>query len=292
MKTLEKLLKIAASSTIPVLLQGESGSGKEVAARTLHRESDRKSGPFVALNCGAIPQNLAESTLEGAKKGAFTGAISTQTGVVRAAEGGTLFLDEIGEMPFEMQSRLLRILQEHTVRPIGETDDIHVDFRLVCATNRDLKTEVAKGRFREDLFFRLNVLPIRIPSLRERDDFNEIANSIWNELQGESLTNNELQQLSIHSWPGNIRQLKNILERYALLKNHGYSLYEILDTEFQEFTIAEKNAKYDVTKKQSPNLQTILDTINKCNGNKSKAAKMLGISRGSLCYQIKKRTRL
>lgn len=289
MKTLKELLKIAASSTIPVLLLGESGAGKEVAARTLHHESDRKNGPFIAVNCGAIPQNLAESTLEGAKKGAFTGAVSSQLGVVRAAEGGSLFLDEIGEMPIEMQSRLLRILQEHTVRPIGETEDIHVDFRLICATNRNLKVDVAKGRFREDLFFRLNVLPIKIPPLRERDDFNDIVNNIWNTLQNESLSTSELTLLSKHSWPGNIRQLKNVLERYALLKKHDYSLYEILEFEFQVSSIAENKVKYDAAR-HCPNLETLIKTLASCNGNKSKAARMLGISRGSLCYQIKKRT--
>ena len=168
MKNLDELLRIAAKSTITVLLQGESGAGKEVAARLLHKNSDRCDGPFVAVNCGAIPSQLVESTLEGSQKGAYTGATSAQTGMVRAAEGGTLFLDEIGEMPYSMQSRLLRILQEHTIRPLGSTENIPVNFRLICATNKDLKTEVALGRFRGDLFFRLNVFPINIPSLAER----------------------------------------------------------------------------------------------------------------------------
>ena len=151
MKSAKELLKIASKSTITVLLQGESGTGKEAAARQLHRESDRCRGPFVALNCGAIAKNLAESTLEGAKKGAFTGATADQPGVVRSAHGGTLFLDEIGELPFEMQSKLLRILQERSVMPVGSTVAIPVDFRLVCATNRNLKDEIVAGRFREDV---------------------------------------------------------------------------------------------------------------------------------------------
>ena len=179
MKPFKELLKIASKSSITVLLQGESGTGKEVAARFLHRESDRCRGPFVALNCGAIAKNLAESTLEGAKKGAFTGATADQPGVVRSAHGGTLFLDEIGEMSFDMQSKLLRILQERSVMPLGSTTAIPVDFRLVCATNKNLKAEVSAGRFREDLFFRLSTFPIQLPPLRDREDFDIIANEIW-----------------------------------------------------------------------------------------------------------------
>ena len=160
MKKHEKLMFIAAKSNIPVLLQGESGVGKEIAARFIHEHSPRNNGPFIALNCGAIAKNLAESLLEGAKKGSFTGASCDQQGIVRAANGGTLFLDEIGEMPFDLQSKLLRILQEHSVLPLGATKSEPVDFRLVCATNRNLQNEILDGHFRKDLFFRLNGLTI------------------------------------------------------------------------------------------------------------------------------------
>ena len=307
MEKTEKLLKIAAASNIPVLLQGESGAGKEVAARRLHQGSARHSKPFIAINCGAIPTGLIESTLEGSQKGAFTGANATQLGVVRAAEGGTLFLDEIGEMPLEMQKRLLRILQERSVLPVGATESIHVDFRLICATNRDLKTEVALGRFREDLFFRLNTFPITIPPLRKRYDFEEIAISIWEEIQsgewqtntasgqahrGQSspLTYEELQTLKNKPWPGNIRQLKNVLQRYALLKPFGYTLASILDEEFEPTPtdmLKETTTRYQA-RSHAPDIEIIENAITKFNGNKTQAAHSLGISRGCLCYQIKK----
>lgn len=309
MEKTEKLLKIAAASNIPVLLQGESGAGKEVAARQLHQNSPRRCGPFIAINCGAIPSGLIESTLEGSHKGAFTGANATQLGVVRAAEGGTLFLDEIGEMPLEMQRRLLRILQERSVLPVGATESIHVDFRLICATNRDLKTEVALGRFREDLFFRLNTFPITIPPLRKRYDFEEIAISIWEEIQsgewqtntasgqahrGQSspLTPEELQALKNRPWPGNIRQLKNVLQRYALLKPFGYTLAGILEEEFKPLPITAHSLKEPIARYQArshaPDIEIIENAITKFNGNKTQAAHSLGISRGSLYYQIKK----
>ena len=176
----ESMLRIAASSDISVLLLGESGSGKEVAARFVHAHSKRAGGPFIALNCGAIAKGLTESILEGHRKGAFTGASEERLGVVRSADHGTLFLDEIGEMPFETQCKLLRILQERAVMPLGSCDSLPVDFRLICATNRDLRAEVHAGRFREDLYFRLNVFPVKIPPLREREDFATIAQEIWN----------------------------------------------------------------------------------------------------------------
>ena len=301
MKNLDELLRIAAKSTITVLLQGESGAGKEVAARLLHKNSDRCDGPFVAVNCGAIPSQLVESTLEGSQKGAYTGATSAQTGMVRAAEGGTLFLDEIGEMPYSMQSRLLRILQEHTIRPLGSTENIPVNFRLICATNKDLKTEVALGRFREDLFFRLNVFPINIPPLRERSDFDAIARELWEELD-----ESEIRMLKNEQWPGNIRQLKNVIQRYALLKPHGYSLASILDEEFSLPSLKEcatpyhlhsavqrqagEIAPYANERAHAPKWEIIEKAIECHGGNKSQAAQSLGISRGCLAYQIKKRT--
>lgn len=301
MKNLDELLKIAAKSTITVLLQGESGAGKEVAARLLHKNSDRCNGPFVAVNCGAIPSQLVESTLEGSEKGAYTGATNAQIGMVRAADGGTLFLDEIGEMPYNMQSSLLRILQERAIRPIGSTQCIPVNFRLVCATNRDLKKEVALGHFREDLFFRLNVFPLTIPPLRERSDFEGIANDLWCDAQRcyytvsgapgkpERFNDFEICLLKSRQWPGNIRQLKNVIQRYALLKPHGYSLSKILNDEFALPSLKESTAPYHA-RTQTPQWDLIEKAIECYGGNKSQAAHSLGISRGCLSYQIKKRT--
>ncbi|MCQ2124677.1 MAG: sigma-54 dependent transcriptional regulator [Fibrobacter sp.] len=313
----ENMLKIAANSDISVLLQGESGCGKEVAARYIHGRSARSRGPFVAVNCGAIASNLAESILEGARKGAYTGANSEQVGVVRASSGGTLFLDEIGEMPMEQQCKLLRILQERSVMPLGATTNIPVDFRLICATNRNLRDEVAAGRFREDLYFRLNVFPIKLPALRDRSDFENIAQELWaeanmspsNPLPGYRalpLSPAELYKLKIQRWPGNVRQLKNVLQRYALLKPYSASLQEILDEEFASPDSATARSAalesaalprlYDPTRQYIPTRQNntaphreiILAELHKNNWNKSATALKLGISRGSLAYQIRK----
>ena len=296
MKKHEKLMFIAAKSNIPVLLQGESGVGKEIAARFIHMHSPRSAGPFIALNCGAIARNLAESLLEGAKKGSYTGASNDHQGIVQAANGGTLFLDEIGEMPFDMQSKLLRILQEHSVLPLGATQNEPVDFRLVCATNRDLQNEIHDGNFRKDLFFRLNAFPIMIPPLRDREDFAEIVATVWNDItvrtfnERFSLRKWEVKALSKFKWPGNIRQLKNVLQRYALLKQHDISLEEILSEEFSGKAINDTDIHsiYNANRASAPSWSFIQKALNDNRGNKSRAAKALRISRGCLCYQIKK----
>ncbi len=286
---------IAAQSNIPVLLQGESGVGKEIAARFIHKNSPRSRGPFIALNCGAIARNLAESLLEGSKKGAYTGASNDHKGIVQAANGGTLFLDEIGEMPFDMQSKLLRILQEHSVLPLGATQNEPVDFRLVCATNRDLQTEIKNGNFRKDLYFRLSAFPIVIPPLRKRTDFAEIATTVWNDITEKTFAEQfplqdwEIKALSNYKWPGNIRQLKNVLQRYALLKEHDISLEEILSEEFSRKAIRDTDEcfMYQV-RASAPQWPFIQKALSENDGNKSRAAKALKISRGCLCYQIKK----
>lgn len=299
MKNHESMLRIASNSDISVLLLGESGAGKEVAARSIHNHSRRAGGPFVALNCGAIANGLAESILEGHRRGAFTGASEESLGIVRAANHGTLFLDEIGEMPPEMQCKLLRILQERTVMPLGDCDPFPVDFRLICATNRDLRSDIREGKFREDLFFRINVFPITIPPLRKRRDFDKIANELWNEAQKiysmipnapeqRPLGDCEMGLLKSKQWPGNIRQLKNVLQRYALLKPHGFSLLRILNDEFIKRTAEEREQFYD-SRMHAPEWEIIEKAIRRCSGNKSKAAHALGISRGSLAYQIRKR---
>ncbi|WP_297946709.1 sigma-54 dependent transcriptional regulator [uncultured Fibrobacter sp.] len=300
MNSHESMLRIAADSDISVLLLGESGSGKEVAAQFIHNHSKRASGPFVALNCGAIAKGLAESILEGYRKGAFTGASEERLGIVRSANHGTLFLDEIGEMPLETQCKLLRILQERTVTPIGDYEAFPVDFRLICATNRDLRSDICAGKFREDLFFRINVFPVTIPPLRERADFENIANDLWYDAQkiysaipnaskqGRRFDEFEMFLLKSKQWPGNIRQLKNVIQRYALLKPHGYSLTGILDDEFSKLAAGEKGQPYDA-RMHAPEWEIIEKAIKCCGGNKSQAAQVLGISRGSLSYQIKKR---
>ena len=291
----ESMLRIAASSDISVLLLGESGSGKEVAARFVHAHSKRAGGPFIALNCGAIAKGLTESILEGHRKGAFTGASEERLGVVRSAEHGTLFLDEIGEMPFETQCKLLRILQERAVMPLGSCDPQPVDFRLVCATNRDLRAEVHAGRFREDLYFRLNVFPVKIPPLREREDFATIAQEIWKEIADHKPLNaNEIASLSKRKWPGNVRQLKNVLQRYSLLKPYDITLPKLLDEEFFDPVssgIAEPSRLYNIKSRritETPEWELICSELSKNSGNRSITAQKLGISRGCLNYHIKK----
>ena len=295
----ESMLRIAASSDISVLLLGESGSGKEVAARFVHAHSKRAGGPFIALNCGAIAKGLTESILEGHRKGAFTGASEERLGVVRSADHGTLFLDEIGEMPFETQCKLLRILQERSVMPLGSCDPLPVDFRLICATNRNLRAEVHAGRFREDLYFRLNVFPVKIPPLREREDFAAIAQEIWKEIADHNPLNaSEITLLSKRKWPGNVRQLKNVLQRYSLLKPYDITLPKLLDEEFFEpifsSSVAEPTRLYNVKSRritETPEWELIYSELSKNNGNRSITAQKLGISRGCLNYQIKKHLR-
>jgi transcriptional regulator with PAS, ATPase and Fis domain len=279
----KRMLQIAADSDLPVLLIGESGSGKEVAARELHALGSRRDKAFVAVNCGAISVGIAESLFYGHIRGAFTGANREQIGFVRAANGGTLFLDEIAELSLETQKTLLRALQEKTVTPVGSQKEIRVDFRLICATHRDLRDLIEKGLFRQDLYFRLAALPVQIPPLRERNDLRSIAQALW---QGqEPLDEHNFKVLQSYLWPGNIRQLKNVLERYALFKKHGYKLESIIKTEFEQckFSLCEPPPP-----KYRPNIGEIGEEIRNCGGNKSHAAKKLGISRGSLYYRIRK----
>ena len=270
----KQLLEIAAKADIPVLILGESGCGKEVAARNLHKNSLRKNGPFIALNCGAIPQNLIESILEGSERGAFTGATADKTGVVRAAEGGTLFLDEIGELPLQSQARLLRILQEKKVLPVGSHREIPVNFRLICATNRHLPTLVQRGEFREDLFFRLNVFPINLPPLRERGkEIEYIVKSVWQSVEMENaerkwnreLTLQEINHLQEYHWPGNIRQLKNILLRYHLLHPCNVSLESLLAEEHANYSVKEIAKK----RQKAPEAHILTKTLHDCGNNKS-----------------------
>lgn len=290
----KNLLSIAANADVPVLILGESGSGKEVAAKTLHSKSSRANGPFIALNCGAIPQNLIESILEGSERGAFTGAITSKMGVVRAAEGGTLFLDEIGELPLQSQARLLRILQEKKVLPVGGTQEISVNFRLICATHRHLPTLVKRGEFREDLFFRLNVFPIHLPPLREREtEMLSIITSVWESIESENadyrlnrdLNHDEISALKNYPWPGNIRQLRNILERYHLLQSYNVSLPSLLAEESAIYSINLPDRK---KREKAPEYHILEKTLYECGNNKSMAAKKLGISRGSLYYQLRR----
>jgi two-component system response regulator PilR (NtrC family) len=223
MRELREVIARAAEAPTSVLITGESGTGKELAARALHDWGERGTGPFVVVNCGALPENLMESELFGHVKGAFTGASGTKEGLIRAASGGTLFLDEIGELPLSLQVKLLRVLQERKVRPVGGSDEVPVDVRVVAATNRDLESEIEEGSFREDLFYRLNVIRIRIPPLRERpDDIRPLAQHLLEKhstLQGRRrfLSEEAMDWLVRQPFPGNVRELENRIERAVAL---------------------------------------------------------------------------
>ena len=213
----------AARSNASVLIRGETGTGKEVLARLIHQSSDRANGPWITVNCAAIPEHLLESELFGHVKGAFTGAVSSRAGLIRAAHGGTLFLDEIGDMPLDLQAKLLRVLEERVVRPVGSTQEYEVDIRVVSATHRDLPQAIRQGAFRADLYYRLNVLELRLPSLGERrEDIPQLAQMFLDELCGPDnrkvYSPDAMERLMAADWPGNVRQLRNVVERNVALE--------------------------------------------------------------------------
>ncbi len=227
MQQVRSLVDKVARSMAPVLVQGESGTGKELVARSIHEVSARSALPFIAVNCGAIPENLLEAEFFGYRKGAFTGAADDREGFFQAAQGGTLFLDEIGDLPLSMQSKLLRAIQERSVRPIGAMNELPVNVRVLSATHKDLAAEVQAGRFRQDLFYRLNVIQIRVPPLRERiEDLPSICDAVLERIARDAgvwppptLSRDALQQLMHYSFPGNVRELENLLHRAVALSS-------------------------------------------------------------------------
>jgi len=237
----KRLLDKAAGSEVTVLLEGESGTGKEVAARAIHAESARCAGPFVALNCGAIPETLIESELFGHDRGAFTGAVAERTGVFERADRGTLFLDEVGELRVDLQVRLLRALQERCIQRVGGNREIHVDVRVIAATNRDLRADAAAGRFREDLYYRLAVFPCRLPPLREREgDVRVLTHAFVERFSARHhrpvvrVSDDAMRVLEAYAWPGNVRQLANVIERAVILEESDTLSMAALDDELLE----------------------------------------------------------
>ncbi len=329
LKSLETVAKIAHSESA-VLISGESGTGKELIASAIHRLSSRSARPFVAINCSAIPENLLESELFGHEKGAFTGADRRRMGRFDAASGGTLFLDEIGDMPLALQAKLLRVLQEKKFTPLGGNETRDADVRIVAATNLDLERAVKGGTFRLDLFYRLNVLPVILPSLRERaedipellEHFLDLANRMHGYDAPSTLGPESMHALCSFGWPGNVRQLQNMIERLVVLKGGGEITREDLPAEFTHAAPAcviptvVANAAVPLAVRAVEALKTvipsnfgelpregldmlryiedlenslILQALERTGQNKNQAAKLLGLNRTTLVERIKKR---
>nr|MBF0221487.1 sigma-54-dependent Fis family transcriptional regulator [Desulfobulbaceae bacterium] len=295
MQNIQKLISSVALSNSTILITGESGTGKEVVAAAIHEQSSRHKGPYVKLNCAAIPENLIESELFGHEKGAFTGADSKKTGKFQLANGGTILLDEIGDMPLGLQVKLLRVLQEREIEVVGGRFPIPVDVRILCSTARNLEEEVEKGRFRLDLLYRLKVIPIEIPPLRERKDdipaLCEYFLSEFSSMRGFDLHLSEaaLAGLNSYDFPGNIRELKNILERASVLTQQTLITEELFpagltgkdDSCLDQETLNLASAIACVEKR------CIERALSLANGNKTEAARLLGISRKNLWEKMK-----
>ena len=275
-------IRAVADTDAPVLLLGDSGSGKELVSRAIHWHSGRRDGSFVAVNCAAIPETLLESELFGHERGAFTGADRKRRGLFVEAEGGTLLLDEIAEMPQSLQVKLLRALQDRVIRPVGGNEEIKVDLRLISATNRDLPAFVRQGKFREDLYYRLAVIPIRIPSLRERPEdipllaehfLKRAAAGMGKEIDG--FDEEAIKWLHEHNWPGNVRELENVVERAATLAKGRVITRDDLRIEFTPGSSSELGVRPSLAEVESQYIRRILDEVR---GDKRAAARILGIS--------------
>jgi DNA-binding NtrC family response regulator len=294
-----RMVERVADSPATVLITGESGTGKEIVARTLHARSSRRAAPFVKINCAAIPEGLFESELFGYEKGAFTGAAARKPGRFELAHEGTLFLDEIGEMPLSTQPKLLRALQEGVFYRVGGTRTVSVDVRLVAATNRDLREEVRAGRFREDLFYRLNVVPIHLPPLRERrEDVARLAQEFRARFSArlrkpvERIEPEALALLERHAWPGNIRELENVIERAVLLCDGP--VIRALDLPEELRALPADSEDYGASLRERIRRETrrierdaIVEALDATHGNVTRAAEILGLSRRGLQLKLK-----
>lgn len=300
MKKVQRDLASVASADVPVLIQGASGTGKEIIAKLIHRGSALARGPYVKVNCPAIPDQLLESELFGYEKGAFTGAYTSKPGLIALADGGTLFLDEIGELSIGLQSKLLQVLQDGKFSRIGAQEDTRSEARVICATNRDLKHEIAAGTFREDLFYRVNVVNITLPSLRERsvdipelvEYFREHFNMMYNR-RAMPLSASLMRLLQAYHWPGNIRQLENLIKRYVILGTESSISGDLAEP-------APNNLDYDVPMEGPVSLkkitnqavrrlerEIILKVLQAHHWNRRRAAEALKISYRALLYKIR-----
>jgi DNA-binding NtrC family response regulator len=293
-----EIMKKVSSTSATVLLVGESGTGKELAAKAIHYNSPRKAKPFTAVNCAAIPDNLIESELFGYEPGAFTGAISRSVGLFESTHGGTIFLDEVGDLPALMQSKILRVLQDKEIRRIGSRDNIKIDLRIISATNRDLEKEIIKKNFREDLYYRLKVITIELPPLRERrSDIPELVNFfIWKYNQEfgkriKGIEENALKALIEYHWPGNIRQLESVIERALLMSESSMISMKYIMSELRsshgsnilDFDIPEEGINFEEIEKE-----LLKKAMVKSHGVATRAAKLLGMSYKTFVYRWEK----
>ena len=300
MKELVEMIDLVGPSDANVFLTGESGVGKEVLANWVHEKSSRSSGPMVKLNCAAFPQNMIEGELFGYKKGAFTGALQDFPGMISTSSGGTLFLDEIAEMPAELQTRFLRVLQEREYRPLGSTQTHKADFRLIAATNQKVDEALKNGKLREDLYYRLNTFRIEIPPLRERrEDIVELANLFLDRFSekmnktGVIISAETFEILLNYHWPGNVRELQNVIERAVVLTRDGIISPKTLPSELHAPPMPQVSASPAKTVDSVLNLAerekaTLLAALAEAKGNKKKAAQLLGIHRPTLYTKLKK----
>ncbi|BBL69846.1 sigma-54 interaction domain-containing protein [Methylogaea oryzae] len=291
--------RMVASTDVTVLLAGETGTGKEVLACALQQHSPRAGKPFVTLNCAALPESLAESELFGHRKGAFTGAVGNQTGRLQAADGGTVFLDEVDSLPLALQAKLLRFLETGEIQPVGETRSERVDVRVIAACNSDLNEKIARGEFRKDLYYRLNVVPLEIPSLRERgSDVDLLLRHYMAHFAGEhnvkpsQFGKSALQVLHAYSWPGNVRELRNLCERLSILLQGRVIEKENLPLEItgaaaqggkSVFTLPDFGIQLEQVE-----VDLIRQALTRTQGNRSQSARLLGISRDTLLYRMQK----
>jgi len=296
-EALLRSLDIAAVTDVTLILAGESGTGKELLAHHVHTRSRRNGAPFIAINCAALPEGLAESELFGHVKGSFTGAVADNPGRISMAEGGTLFLDEIGEMSLDIQAKLLRFLESGEYQPVGSLKQCHADVRLLAATNADLRKKVDDGSFREDLYYRLNIIPFHVPALRERTGDVELLipeitkrlSAIYG-LPAPSYSKAAMDCLKRYAWPGNIRELRNLCERMLILFNgrevtDGNLPREIRHQQTKRWTFSLPDSGIKLDELEQELLQQALE---KSQGNQSKAARILGLTRYAFMYRLKK----
>ncbi|PWT91164.1 MAG: sigma-54-dependent Fis family transcriptional regulator [Acidobacteria bacterium] len=277
--------RLAAASEAPTLLQGETGSGKTLIARWIHEQSARRNGPFIEINCGGLRGEMLASELFGHARGAFTGAVDKKQGLVEIADEGTLFLDEIGDMDPEVQSHLLKVLETKSFRRLGEVRDRRSDFRLICATNRDLQQEVTRGKFRQDLFFRIAVLTVSVPALRNcLSDLPDLCYHILKSMSRTIVISQEaVERLQSYQWPGNVRELRNVIERAVLLCGSGPILPKHLPFDTPGMIKEDNSVEDEIRQKEADH---IAEVIARCKGDVGEAAKILGLSRATLYRRL------